>query len=166
MSIATDTDQTLIDPAEFAGKIHIDGEWVVGGGRRDRRRSSPRPARRSRWSGSPAPPTSRAPPKVRRRAQKEWAALPHPARAAVLRRAGQLWEEHAEEIMGWNIREVGAIPPLAGFALHVTAAECYEASALPSAPLGTILSSEEPRLSLAQRTRWASSGSSPRSTCR
>ena len=85
------------------------------------------------------------------RAQKEWAALPHPARAAVLRRAGQLWEEHAEEISGWNIREVGAIPPLAGFALHVTAAECYEAAALPSAPLGSILSSEEPRLSLAQQ---------------
>ena len=85
------------------------------------------------------------------RAQKEWAALPHPARAAVLRRAGQLWEEHAEEISGWNIREVGAIPPLAGFALHVTAAECYEASALPSAPRGSMLSSEEPRLSLAQQ---------------
>ena len=79
------------------------------------------------------------------------ARLPHPARAAVLRRAGQLWEQHAEEIGGWNIREVGAIPPLAGFALHVTAAECYEASALPSAPLGSILSSEEPRLSLAQQ---------------
>ena len=85
------------------------------------------------------------------RAQKEWAALPHPARAAVLRRAGQLWEEYADEISGWNIREVGAIPPLAGFALHVTAAECYEAAALPSAPLGSILSSEEPRLSLAQQ---------------
>ena len=72
------------------------------------------------------------------RAQKEWAALPHPARAAVLRKAGQLWEQYADEIGGWNIREVGAIPPLAGFALHVTAAECYEASALPSAPLGSI----------------------------
>ena len=33
----------------------------------------------------------------------------------------------------------------------MTAAECYEASALPSAPLGSILSSEEPRLSLAQQ---------------
>ncbi|HSO91016.1 MAG TPA: aldehyde dehydrogenase family protein, partial [Arthrobacter sp.] len=83
--------------------------------------------------------------------QKEWAALPHPARAAVLRKAGQLWEQYAGEIGGWNTREVGAIPPLAGFALHVTAAECYEASALPSAPLGSILSSEEPRLSLAEQ---------------
>ena len=31
-------------------------------------------------------------------AQKEWAALPHTARAAVLRRAGDLWAEHADEI--------------------------------------------------------------------
>src|SRR3954447_10611540 len=28
-------------------------------------------------------------------AQQEWAALPHTARAAVLRRAGDLWAEHA-----------------------------------------------------------------------
>ena len=32
MSTATETAQTLIDPAEFAGRIHIDGEWVIGGG--------------------------------------------------------------------------------------------------------------------------------------
>src|SRR5690349_22546256 len=46
-------------------------------------------------------------------AQKEWAAVPHTARAAVLRRAGDLWAEHAEEIRDWNVREVGAIPPSA-----------------------------------------------------
>src|SRR5690348_3744153 len=43
-------------------------------------------------------------------AQQEWAAMPHTARAAVLRRAGDLWSEHAEEISGWNVREVGAVP--------------------------------------------------------
>ena len=47
-------------------------------------------------------------------AQKEWAALPHTARAAVLRKAGDLWAEHADEIRDWNVREVGAIPPMAG----------------------------------------------------
>ena len=44
-------------------------------------------------------------------AQRDWAALPHPERAAVLRRAGDLWHANAEEISGWNVREVGAIGP-------------------------------------------------------
>lgn len=148
-SAAVSTD-TLLDPAVFAGKIYIDGAWVDGGGG-----SIP--------SIEPATGTTLAqvgiadPADVARaaegaaRAQQAWARTPHPARAAILRRAAELWESHAEEVMGWNIREVGAIPPLAGFALHVTAAECYEASALPSAPLGSILSSEQPRLSLAQQ---------------
>lgn len=141
---------SLIDTAAFAGRVFIDGEWVAAGGGE---------------IASVAPATGQAIATVgiasaadvaraaegAARAQREWAATPHPTRAAVLRRAAQLWEEHADEIMGWNIREVGAIPALAGFALHVTAAECYEAASLPSAPLGSILASEEPRLSLAQQ---------------
>ncbi|GII23223.1 aldehyde dehydrogenase [Planosporangium mesophilum] len=84
-------------------------------------------------------------------AQKEWAALPHTARAAVLRKAGDLWQQHAAEISGWNIREVGAVPGMAGFALHVAAEECYEASSLPGRALGEVLPSEQPRLSMARR---------------
>ncbi len=49
------------------------------------------------------------------------------------------------------MREVGAIPPMAGFALHVAAQECYEAAALPSRAYGELIPSEEPRLSLARR---------------
>jgi benzaldehyde dehydrogenase (NAD) len=84
-------------------------------------------------------------------AQPAWAETPYPARAAVLRKAGDLWTEHADEISWWNIREVGAIPPIAGFALHVAAQECYEAAALPSRAYGELIPSEEPRLSLARR---------------
>ncbi|GAA1969791.1 aldehyde dehydrogenase family protein [Catenulispora subtropica] len=84
-------------------------------------------------------------------AQKRWAATPHTQRAAVLREAARLWSEHAEEIAEWNIREVGAIRPMAEFALHVAEQECYEASALPGRPYGELLPSEEPRLSLARR---------------
>ncbi|HET6626642.1 MAG TPA: benzaldehyde dehydrogenase, partial [Nocardioidaceae bacterium] len=73
------------------------------------------------------------------------------ARAAVLRKAGDLWQQHAEEISGWNVREVGAVPGIAGFALHVAAEECYEAASLPGRPIGELLSSEEPRLSMARR---------------
>jgi benzaldehyde dehydrogenase (NAD) len=84
-------------------------------------------------------------------AQREWAALPYTARAAVLRKAGDLWQEHAEEISGWNVREVGAVPGMAGFALHVAAEECYEAAGLPGRPLGELLPTEQPRLSMAKR---------------
>jgi benzaldehyde dehydrogenase (NAD) len=84
-------------------------------------------------------------------AQRSWAALPHPQRAAVLRRAGDLWGEHAEEISGWNVREVGTVPGMAGFALHVAAQECYEAASLPSRAIGEVLPSEEPRLSMVRR---------------
>ncbi|MFF5297514.1 benzaldehyde dehydrogenase [Paractinoplanes globisporus] len=84
-------------------------------------------------------------------AQVSWAAMPHPARAAVLRKAAALWAEHAEEISWWNVREVGAIPGLAGFALHVAEQECWEAAALPSQPYGQLIPSEEPRLSMVRR---------------
>ncbi len=84
-------------------------------------------------------------------AQRSWAATPHPARAAVLRKASQLWTQHADEISWWNIHEVGAVPGMAGFALHVAEQECYEAASLPSLPYGELLASEQPRLSMARR---------------
>jgi benzaldehyde dehydrogenase (NAD) len=150
MTITTETRQLLLDEDVFSGKIYIDGEWVPGAGGAI---PSVEPATGAVLAsvGIAGPADVARAAEGAARAQKAWAATPHPVRAAVLRRAGQLWEQYAEEISDWNIREVGAIPPLAGFALHVTAAECYEASALPSAPLGSVLSSEEPRLSLAQQ---------------
>ena len=45
-------------------------------------------------------------------AQREWAALTYDRRAAVLRRAGDLFVEHEDEIHDWLIRESGAIRPV------------------------------------------------------
>lgn len=140
----------LLNPEDFEGRIYIDGEWVVGSGG-SIASTAPATGEVLAQVGIAGPDDVRRAARSAALAQREWAALPHPARAAVLRRAGALWEQYAEEIGGWNVREVGAIPALAGFALHVSASECYEAAALPSAPLGTILSSEEPRISLAER---------------
>jgi benzaldehyde dehydrogenase (NAD) len=84
-------------------------------------------------------------------AQREWAATPHPERAAVLRRAAALWAEHAEEISWWNVREVGTVPGMAGFAVHVAEQECWEAASLPSRPYGELIPSEQPRLSMVRR---------------
>ncbi|WP_240759272.1 aldehyde dehydrogenase family protein, partial [Phytoactinopolyspora endophytica] len=84
-------------------------------------------------------------------AQHEWAATSHQTRAAVLRRAGDLWAEHAHELSQWIVRESGSIPGKAGFELHVAEQECYEAATLPGRPWGELIPSEEPRLSMAQR---------------
>jgi benzaldehyde dehydrogenase (NAD) len=84
-------------------------------------------------------------------AQQAWARLPYTERAAVLRRAGDLLTGHAEEIQQWLVREAGSIPGKAAFETGVAAQECYEAAALASRPLGDVLPSAEPRLSLARR---------------
>lgn len=42
-----------------------------------------------------------------------WQAAVYSDGWAVLRRAGQLWEEHAE-VGDWLVRETGSIPPKAG----------------------------------------------------
>src|SRR5262249_44726425 len=41
-------------------------------------------------------------------AQRGWAAVPFEERAAILRRAGSLFEENAADIEGWLVRESGS----------------------------------------------------------
>ncbi|GHD25089.1 aldehyde dehydrogenase family protein [Streptomyces galbus] len=84
-------------------------------------------------------------------AQRAWARAPHPVRAAVLRKAGDLFTEHAGELRDWLVRESGSVPGKADFELHVAAQECYEAAALASRPAGHVLPSEAPRLSYTRR---------------
>src|SRR5919206_832779 len=84
-------------------------------------------------------------------AQRDWARRSYEERAAVLRRAGALWEEHATEVEGWLVREAGSVPGKAATETHVAAQECYEAATLPSSPTGEILATAQPRLSLARR---------------
>lgn len=83
--------------------------------------------------------------------QGVWARTPHFARAAVLRRAGDLFAHHADELREWLVRESGSVSGKADFELHVAAQECYEAAALASRPLGEVLPSEQPRLSYTRR---------------
>ena len=84
-------------------------------------------------------------------AQPGWAARPHTERSAILRRAAQIWLEHAAEIEQWGIREGGKIPPAMQFETHVATEEIYEAATLPSRAYGELLPSEQPRLSFAER---------------
>jgi benzaldehyde dehydrogenase (NAD) len=84
-------------------------------------------------------------------AQKQWASTSFEERAAVLRRAGDLFAKHGIEVGRWVTRETGAVDGLAGFAVGVATQECYEAAALASRPLGEILPTNQPRLSLLRR---------------
>ncbi|GAB2761107.1 benzaldehyde dehydrogenase [Streptomyces bullii] len=84
-------------------------------------------------------------------AQSEWARVPHFVRAGVLRKAGDLFAAHADELRAWLVRESGSIPGKADFELHVAAQECYEAAALASRSAGQVLPSEAPRLSYTRR---------------
>jgi benzaldehyde dehydrogenase (NAD) len=84
-------------------------------------------------------------------AQPAWARTPYTERAAVLRRAGDLFVEKADEIQDWLIREAGSVPGKAAFETATAAQECYEAAALVSRPVGDLLQSAEPRLSMVRR---------------
>ncbi len=79
-------------------------------------------------------------------AQRDWAETNFEERAAVLRRAGALFEQYAEDIHHWIIRETGSVPPKAGLETHVAAQECYEAAALASGTTGEILPTNRKRL--------------------
>ena len=140
----------LLDPEHWTDQIYADGAWrPASGGKAE----VVEPATgavlgmitlASAEDVAPAARTAKS-------AQRDWAATTHLERAAVLRRAAALWAEHADEISGWNIREVGAIGGMAGFAVHVAEQECYEAAALPGRPYGELVPSEEPRLSMVRR---------------
>jgi benzaldehyde dehydrogenase (NAD) len=86
-----------------------------------------------------------------KQAQRDWGRTPFHERAAVLRRAGEIIAEQAEEIERWIIRESGGIPPKAQLETEIAQSECFEAAALPSHPSGEILPTDKPYLSLARR---------------
>ncbi|GAB2900051.1 benzaldehyde dehydrogenase [Neomicrococcus lactis] len=88
---------------------------------------------------------------VAAKAQKEWATKKPEERAAILRKAGMLFEEHAPEIHEWIMKESGAIQGKAGLETHVAANECFDASALPHLPQGEVLASDDDRWSFARR---------------
>jgi benzaldehyde dehydrogenase (NAD) len=84
-----------------------------------------------------------------RHRQQDWAVTRYDRRAAVLRRAADLMEEHEDELARWAVREAGVPRYWAGVA--GPAEEFRQAATLASAPLGHVLPSAQPRLSLTRR---------------
>lgn len=140
---------TLLDPALWNDKIFING-WVAGnGGTRDV--IAPATGEKLGRIGLASVEDVLAAAKVAAAAQISWAAKKPEERAAVLRKAGELIEYYADEIHAFNQRECGSIPAKAQLETHVGAAECFEASALPTHPMGQVLPSNDARWSFSRR---------------
>jgi benzaldehyde dehydrogenase (NAD) len=85
-------------------------------------------------------------------AQPEWAALPGPQRAAVMRKAARVLEDNRAEFERWLVREGGAVPGKAAFEVDLVLSELWEATALPTQVCGHLLPTSEPgRQSVARR---------------
>ncbi|WP_104056385.1 MULTISPECIES: benzaldehyde dehydrogenase [unclassified Arthrobacter] len=139
----------ILDQAIWAGKINVNG-WKAGGGGTAEVVEPATGQSLGKIGLASADDAFEAATKAAA-AQREWAAWKPAERAAVLRRAGALFEEHAEEIMGWLTRETGGIGPKVGLEVAIAASECYESSALPSHPHGDVLTSNEDHWSFARR---------------
>ncbi len=140
----------FLEQSTWEDKIYSDG-WVPGsGGSYDA--VEPATGRKLARVGAASSADVQRAAQTAARAQVEWAALPYDRRAAVLRRAGQLFLDHEDEIHEWLMRESGAIRPFAGFQTRVVAAEeCWEAAGLAGHSYGQLLRSNQPRLSMARR---------------
>ncbi|HTJ69878.1 MAG TPA: aldehyde dehydrogenase family protein [Actinospica sp.] len=141
---------TLLEPSTWEGRIYS-GEWITGSGEAY---DSVEPATGKTLGHVGAAAASDVDRAVERAvaAQRDWAALPYSERAAVLRRAARLFEDHHVELEDWVIRESGAIRPFAAFqVIGGGSDECYEAAGLAAAPYGELLRSQQDRLSFARR---------------
>src|SRR4051812_7210207 len=106
----------LLDSAAWSGHIFVGGDWQPGSAG-DAAIVEPATGDELGRTGRAGPDDVARAAAAAAEAQRDWASRPHTERAAVLRRAGDLFAEHAEEIADWNVREVGAVPGMAGFAL-------------------------------------------------
>ncbi len=77
-------------------------------------------------------------------AQREWASRPPADRAAVMKRAGDIFAARREEIIDWTIKETGASRTTAEFTHGITLRDFEEAASYPYRVTGRILPSDTP----------------------
>jgi benzaldehyde dehydrogenase (NAD) len=138
----------FLDPAAWQGKVYSGG-WVQASG--EAAVIEPATGYELGRTGIAGPADIARATAQAAAAQPAWAALPHTQRAAILRRAAEIWLANAAEIEDWSIREGGKIGPAAQFETHVATEEIFEAATLTSRPSGELIPSEQPRLSFVER---------------
>jgi len=140
----------LIDPSTFNGKVYSNGWRAPSGG--DTAILEPATGNELGRTGIADGSDVDKAAASAAAAQKEWAAATFQDRAAVLRKAGMLVEQHFDELVTWVVRECGTMRHAAEFFVGGLALqECYEAAALASQPPGYLLPTIEPRLSMLKR---------------
>jgi benzaldehyde dehydrogenase (NAD) len=140
---------TLLDKSVWHGKAFSGGWKQVGGG--EAPVTEPATGAELGRVGIASPADIAHATEAAAAAQQAWAATPYTQRAAILRKAGDIWLNHAAEIEEWSVREGGKIPPVAGFETHIATEEVFEAATLPGRPYGDLLPSEQPHLSYIER---------------
>ena len=139
----------LMAPQLWAGKI-FNGEWVAAGAGEH---SVIEPATGAELGvvGHASTDDVRQAAEQAAEAQTDWAAAPFGARAQVLRRSAELWEQQPPDVLDWYIRESGSTATKAGFDFHLAANTCHGAAATAMQPQGQRLRSEEPRMSVTRQ---------------
>lgn len=140
---------SFFDPSEWDGKLYSSG-WVVGSGGSQDIKEPATGDTIGHFGVALAADVSRAA-AAAVEAQKSWAAATYEERAGVLRRAGDLIEQHSDVLSDWLIREAGSAKGKAAFETHLVSGVFYAASAIAMAPYGQLLRSGKPRLSLSRR---------------
>src|SRR3984893_9130147 len=87
---------TFLDEATWRGKAFSSGWTAVSGG--EAPVTEPATGAELGRGGIASPADIAATAAAAAAAQPAWAALPHTERSAILRRAGDIWKAHAEEI--------------------------------------------------------------------
>lgn len=139
---------TFFDPNQWEGKLYSGG-WIEGGAGKQ---SVFEPATGNTIGNFGVASTedlARAA-FVASTSQKSWAGVSYEEKSAIMRAAGRIIEDNAEEISSWIIRESGSSKGKAGFEVHLVAGEFYAAGSLAMAPYGQILRSGKPRLSFSR----------------
>jgi benzaldehyde dehydrogenase (NAD) len=140
---------TLLDETTWRGKIYLDG-WTTGGGG-DAAVIEPATGAELGRVGRAAPADVGRASTRAAEAQRDWAKQPYHVRAAVLRRAGDLWLSHASAVQDWIVRESGSIQPKADVETTFAANACYDAAGLTSLSYGELLPTAAPHLSMTRR---------------
>jgi benzaldehyde dehydrogenase (NAD) len=139
---------TFLDSTGFEGRLFT-GDWVVAGSRQPV--AEPASGKVLCSVGLAGQAEVRLSAQAARAAQRGWAGLPRKDRAAVFRKAADLFEQHGAEITQLACRETGSIAPKIGVELEMAAGLCREAAAMLTQPQGLILPSDGTRMSLARR---------------
>ncbi len=143
------TSAQVFEPSLWSERIFSGGEWTAGSSIYEVK--EPATGETLGRLGSASGADVRKAAKATKAAQVAWAATPYEKRAAIMRRAGDLWTQHAEQVRNWIVRETGSIPPKADIEIGFAASACYEAAALPSMPYGQVLRTPQSQLSISRR---------------